>query len=427
MLSRYGRMAACIFILSCLTIQLVGCNSAHESTDQIRLPDLQQKQKHARTSAKHPELSLSMRNQISGSFKMTRNKGMTKQGQSGQSDQARRKIGRPRSPVRGIYVSGWIAGSSSRLKELIKLVGDTDLNAMVIDVKNDYGMMTYRSELREVREIGAGNQPAIADIRGLIKQLKSKHIYVIGRIVAFKDPLYARRKPSQALQKRSGGVWKDHQGNRWLNPFQPDVRSYNIAIAAEAAKLGFDEIQFDYVRFPDNGARVDREVSIDGRGKQGKGEIIGQFLREARKQIHQEGARLSADVYGLVTSYKEDLGIGQTWRSIATAVDVISPMTYPSHYSSGMYGVKKPDLQPHSIIRHAMMEAQQSNAILRENNLDTAKIRPWLQSFTAGWVHPHQRYGARQIRQQIQAAKEQGVNEFLLWSSNCRYDYRFEK
>lgn len=412
MLLRYGRMAACMLMLSCLTIQLIGCSSAHDSTDQVRLPDLQP-QKHSSKAAERPKLSLSVRNQTFGSFKMT--------------DQTRRKIDRPRSPVRGIYVSGWIAGSSSRLKKLIKLVDDTDLNAMVIDVKNEYGMMTYRSELREVRELGAGNQPAIADIKGLIKQLKSKDIYVIGRIVAFKDPLYARKKPSQALQKRSGGVWKDHQGNRWLNPFQHDVRSYNIAIAAEAAKLGFDEIQFDYVRFPDNGARVDREVAFDGRGKQGKGEIIGQFLSDARKQIHLEGVRLSADVFGLVTSYKEDLGIGQTWRSIAPAVDVISPMTYPSHYSSGIYGVKQPDLQPYSIIRHAMIEAQESNAILRENNLGTAKIRPWLQGFTAVWVHPHQRYGARQIRQQIQAAKEQGVNEFLLWSSNCRYEYRFEK
>lgn len=427
MLARCGRIAAYILILSTLMIQLSGCSSAHDSGDRIvRLPDLkpQQQQEHPnRLSTKPSELSLTVRNQAPGSVKKLK----SNKGTAGQSKGNYRKLHNPRGPVRGIYVSGWVAGSASRLNKLIKLIDDTDLNAMVIDVKNDYGQLTYRSELQEVHEIGASSQPAIADIKGLIKKLKSKDIYVIGRVVAFKDPLYARRKPSEALQKRGGGVWRDHQGNRWLNPFQPDVRSYNIAVAVEAARLGFDEIQFDYVRFPDNGARVDREVAYGRRGNLGKGEVIGQFLSDARKQVHQEGARLSADVYGLVTSYEEDLNIGQTWRSIAPAVDVISPMAYPSHYSSGMYGISKPDLQPYSVIRHAMMEAQQSNAILRENNLRTAKIRPWLQGFTASWVHPHQRYGAAQIRQQIQAAKEQGINEFLLWSSNCRYDYRFEK
>ncbi|MBW7475618.1 putative glycoside hydrolase [Paenibacillus oenotherae] len=413
-----GQRFVCTLLSVSIVVCLAGCSRV-ESNSHVPLPDIKAQHKPLQHLSKQPSLSLSRKNHFSRSidpndFKKHRL----------QASNRHRRIGTPNQPIKGIYVSGWIAGSKSRFNKLVKLIDDTDLNAMVIDIKNDYGQLTYRSKLREVNEIGAANQPAIANIEGLMKRLKSRNIYVIGRIVAFKDPLYGRKKPSLALQKRSGGVWTDHQGNRWLNPFQPEVRSYNIAIAREAAKLGFDEIQFDYVRFPDNGAKVDREVKYDRRMDRGKAEIIGDFLSEARRQVHEEGARVSADVFGLVTSYKEDLGIGQTWREIASAVDVISPMTYPSHYSKGMYGISRPDLQPYSIIRHAMMDARQSNAILRKNNEQAAEVRPWLQGFTASWVHPHQRYGAEQIHKQIQAAKEQGVNGFLLWSSNCRYDYR---
>ncbi|QHW35125.1 putative glycoside hydrolase [Paenibacillus rhizovicinus] len=330
-----------------------------------------------------------------------------------------------RQPVRGIYVSGWVAGSKHRLDRLIQLVDKTDLNAMVIDVKNDYGQLTYRSSLPAVKAIGADRHVAINDISGLICKLKAKNIYVIGRVVAFKDPLYAKQYPAMALQKRNGGVWHDVQGKAWLDPFQSQVRTYNIAIAEEAAAKGFDEIQFDYVRFPDNGGKVDREVRYyNPRGKS-KAQMISTFLSSARHQLHVKGARVSADVFGLVTSSTNDMGIGQSWRSISGAVDVISPMTYPSHYSTGMYGVKQPDLSPYAIIHHAMADAQHRNAIMRQSgHASTAQVRPWLQSFTAKWVHPHQTYGAEQVNKQVQAARDQGIDEFLLWSSNCKYDYR---
>ncbi|REE83826.1 hypothetical protein A8990_1163 [Paenibacillus taihuensis] len=338
-----------------------------------------------------------------------------------------RKLSVPNQPVKGIYVSGWVAGSKKRLDRLIQLVDRTDLNAMVIDVKNDYGQLTYKSALPEVNDIGADRHAAIGDITGLLQKLKAKHIYVIGRIVTFKDPLYAKSYPSMALQRKSGGVWRDVQGKAWLDPFQQQVRSYNAAIAREAASIGFDEIQFDYVRFPDNGAKVDREVQFSSsRGGKSKSQVISQFLEEATGGVHTAGARVSADVFGLVTSSTNDMGIGQSWRAISSVVDVISPMTYPSHYSTGMYGVKQPDLSPYAIIRHAMMDANHRNSLIRSTGADRtpAVIRPWLQSFTAKWVHPHQQYGAEQVNKQIQAARDQGVHEFLLWSSNCKYDYR---
>ncbi|MFC5648010.1 putative glycoside hydrolase [Paenibacillus solisilvae] len=322
-------------------------------------------------------------------------------------------------------MSGWVAGSKKRLNQLIALIERTDLNAMVIDVKNDYGKLTYRSDLSQIKSIGADNEPAISDVRQLLQKLKKKNIYVIGRIVTFKDPLYARKYPSMALQSRSGGVWQDTQGHAWLDPYQPAVRSYNQSIAMEAASLGFDEIQFDYVRFPDNGAKVDREVRYSGHSNKTKPEIISQFLHESRVKMNRQGVRVSADVFGLVTSSPNDMGIGQSWRGITSSVDVISPMTYPSHYSTGMYGVKQPDLAPAAIIKHAMKDAQERNKyISRERKQRPAEIRPWLQGFTATWVHPHQQYQSEQIRKQVEAAKAQGIKQFLLWSSNCKYDYR---
>lgn len=340
-------------------------------------------------------------------------------------DNVTRSLAARNQPVKGIYVSGWVAGSKNRLDRLVQLVDDTDLNAMVIDVKNDYGLMTYRSSLPAVKAIGADRHIAIGDIQGLLQRLKAKNIYVIGRIVTFKDPLYARVHPAMALQKRGGGVWRDAQGKAWLDPFQPDVRAYNRAIAEEAASVGFDEVQFDYVRFPDNGGKVDREVRYHNANGQSKSDVISAFLRDARQHVHKRGARVSADVFGLVTSSPGDMGIGQSWRAVSGAVDAISPMTYPSHYSTGMYGIKQPDLNPYAVIHHAMADAKHRNALMRSGGQGTtATIRPWLQSFTARWVHPHQTYGAEQVNKQVQAARDLGIRDFLLWSSNCRYDYR---
>ncbi|SDX54165.1 putative glycoside hydrolase [Paenibacillus sp. CF384] len=404
-------------------IVCAGCNSA-DRQDQVSLPPLKQQ---SQTNTDLQQLTVKHNSRSAPSMKPT-TKILTSTAAANSKHSiaaASRKIHKPEQPVRGIYVSGWVAGSKKRMDALIDLLDKTDLNAMVIDVKNDYGQMTYNSKLPAVHAIGADRHVAISDIEGLLAKLKAKHIYVIGRIVTFKDPLYAKMHPSMALQKQGGGVWRDVQGKAWLNPFQKQVRQYNAAIAGEAAAKGFDEIQFDYVRFPDNGAKVDREVRYGDREGRTKSDVIAYFLRQGRTSVHKSGARISADVFGLVTSSTNDMGIGQSWRAVSSAVDVISPMTYPSHYSTGMYGVKQPDLNPYPIIRQAMMDAKRRNAIIQSSgSQSTATIRPWLQSFTARWVHPHQQYGAAQVNKQIQAAREQGIHEFLLWSSNCKYDYR---
>ncbi len=405
-----------IALTICGLIGSAGCGSKEEPNNGVPLkseipglPGITMKQ----ISVNHSAKSIYIRHKANKSSGPTKTQSLT---HSASND--------PDKRIRGIYVSGWVAGNVKRINQLIELIDQTDLNAMVIDVKNDYGKLTYRSKLPQIKSIGADSKPVISNVRQLLRKLKRNNIYVIGRIVTFKDPLFAHKYPTMALQARSGGVWHDSHGHSWLNPYQPAVRSYNQSIAAEAAAIGFDEIQFDYVRFPDNEVMVDKEVHYSLRNNKTKQQIISQFLRESRALIHKTGAKVSADVFGLVTSSKDDMGIGQSWNDIASSVDVISPMTYPSHYSTGIYGVKQPDLAPAAIIGHAMKDAQKHNGYIRRKGKRPADIRPWLQSFTATWLHPHQRYNTEQVHKQIEAAKAQGVKQFLLWSPNCKYDYR---
>jgi len=325
--------------------------------------------------------------------------------------------------VRGIYVSGWVAGGTKAMGKLTRLVEQTDLNAMVIDVKNDFGQLTYDSKLPAVDMLGADANPAIRDLPALLQRLKAKGIYTIGRVVVFKDPLLAKRRTEWAIHTKNGKQWQDRTGIPWVDPYHPDVRAYNIAIAEEAARLGFQEIQFDYVRFPDNAEEMDKVVRYHNPEGRPKEDVIGSFLRDARPVLHQAGAALSADVFGLVTSSRDDMGIGQTWRQVASSVDAVSPMTYPSHYSDGTYGIRHPDLEPDKVIRRAMEDAVYRNKILAGEGKKPGVVRPWLQAFTATWVHPHQSYQADEINQQVRAAKQAGIRQFLLWSSNCKYSY----
>ncbi|MFD0695466.1 putative glycoside hydrolase [Paenibacillus sp. GCM10027628] len=328
----------------------------------------------------------------------------------------------PKVKVKGIYVSAWSA-VGTKFEQLIQLVDQTDLNAMVIDVKNDSGQVTYASAVPLVNEIGANSNVIIKDMQTKLQQLKTKGIYSIARVVVFKDPYLSRMKDTYAIKSRSGDVWRDSKGIAWVDPYKEGVWDYNIQIAKEAADLGFDEIQFDYVRFPENGKKVDQEADFDNSQGWTKPQVIEGFLKRAKEQIGRK-AYLSADVFGLTTSSDNDMGIGQDWSMISKQVHYISPMLYPSHYSSGVYGVKSPDLQPYSIISKAISDALTKNEQLKRTSSEIAEIRPWYQDFTATWVKPHKTYGKEDVNEQIKAAKERGVDQFLLWNSSSIYSYR---
>ncbi|WP_230633013.1 putative glycoside hydrolase [Paenibacillus athensensis] len=327
-----------------------------------------------------------------------------------------------RHDVKGIYVSAWSA-VGRKLDQLIQLVETTDLNAMVIDIKNDSGQITYASAVPQVNQIGANSNRVIPDVKGLLQRLKSKNIYTIARVVVFKDPYLGGKRSDLAMRSKTGKVWRDKKGVAWVDPFKSEVWDYNIAIAKEAAALGFDEIQFDYVRFPENGKRLDQEVKFDNPQQWSKSQAIEGFLKKAKDQVGSV-AYLSADVFGLTTSSNDDMGIGQEWLKMSKEIDFISPMLYPSHYASGVYGVKSPDLQPYAIIRKAVMDGKAKNDQLGQASVRAADIRPWLQDFTATWIKPHKKYGTADVREQIKAAREQGVDQFLLWNSTSTYTYQ---
>lgn len=316
--------------------------------------------------------------------------------------------------VKGIYVSGPKAGSSG-MKDLISLVEDTRLNAMVIDVKNDSGEITYKMDQDMVKEIGAAKN-YVSDMPGLLKNLGEKDIYRIARIVAFKDPLLAEAKPELALKKKDGSVFRDKSGLAWVNPYKTEVWDYLLEVCRKAAALGFDEIQFDYIRFSTDSAMKEVDFGPEAESKS-KEEVITQFTRYMYENLAELGVYVSADVYGIVINSDTDQRIvGQNYEKMAETLDYICPMIYPSHYADGSYGVSHPDLDPYTIIKEALSE---SAAVLKQTK--AATVRPWLQDFTATWLKNHQTYDKKQIEKQIQAVEDSGYEEWILWNGSNRY------
>ncbi len=310
----------------------------------------------------------------------------------------------------------------NRFERAVALAIETEVNAFVIDVKDDTGLMTYESSLDIVEEVNGNRGVRIEDVEGMLQTLKKYDIYTIARIVTFKDENFAVKKPDHSIQLKNGGVWKDYSGTSWVNPFDEYVWDYNIAIAREAALKGFDEIQFDYVRFPDNAIVYNPITNFPGRNDREKDEAIGDFLEYAEKELVDYNVFTAADVFGLITKgwddYPED--IGQSWIEMAPYVDYMCPMVYPSHYGEWWYGYEVPDAHPYGVLKGSMEEAIEKNAAIDNDSL----IRPWIQGFTAGWVEGHIYYSPSKIRDQILASKELGINEYLIWAPGNTYDPR---
>lgn len=317
--------------------------------------------------------------------------------------------------VKGIFVTGHTA-QSPRMDELITLIEETELNAMVIDVKDDNGFMLYYSEAAERYNPIANEHYYVEDIVSLIKRLKEKNIYLIARIVTFKSPLYAKTHPERAIVYReSGKLYSDGDRLIWASPHDRILWDYNIAVAKEAAAYGFDEVQFDYVRFP----AIANQKGMDYRNENGESQTaaIQNFLKAAYEALREHEVVISADVFGWAASALDDVGIGQHWEAITNVVDVISPMMYPSHYGPGNFGLPVPDAFPYETIDRSIKAA-----ISRNDNVYTpGRIRPWIQDFTASWVSGHIRYGAKEVKAQIDALKANGIEEYLLWNAGNYY------
>lgn len=324
--------------------------------------------------------------------------------------------------VRGIYVTGQSAGGS-QFNELVKLVETTDLNAMVIDIKDDWGNVTFKAD-KDSPYAGIG-ETYIADPRELLKTMEQKQIYPIARIVVFKDSLLAKKKPGLSFQD-GGKVWVNNRGEAFVNPFLKEVWDYNVGIAIEAAKLGFKEIQFDYVRFPEGFENRDQQLKY-GMGEyknrkednvQKRVHAVTDFVAYARQKLKPYGAQVSVDIFGYTATLPEAPGIGQNFSKISENVDVISSMIYPSHWTS-YFGIAKPDLEPYQLVREY---AKVENAKLAE--LESPPVsRPWIQDFTASYLGSgnYKVYGKAEVEAQIKALHDSGIKEFLLWNAGNTY------
>jgi len=310
-------------------------------------------------------------------------------------------------------MNGWVF-SSSRFYDLVALADTTEINALVIDVKDATGYITYRSSVATALEIGANGLVRISDPRSRLALLHERGIHPIARIVVARDPLLAKRKVAWAIHDSSGALWRDGLGEPWVDAHNDSVWSYAAALAEEAVLMGFREIQFDYIRFPDEPPeRLGRTVYPARRPGESRRAAIRRNVELLRDRVRRAGVPFTLDVFGLTTSARGDLGIGQVWEDLSGAADVILPMVYPSHYRRGSFGLSNPNREPYIVIRRAMEEA-----IERNRGVPTpAKIRPYLQAFTIYRV----RYGPEEVAAQIRAVEEVGLTDWVLWNARGVY------
>ncbi|SEM77189.1 hypothetical protein SAMN05192533_105256 [Mesobacillus persicus] len=320
-------------------------------------------------------------------------------------------------PIKGIYLTAKSVSTESKFNDLTNLVANTGLNTMVIDIKDDEGRITYDSDLPLVNEIKSDQNAPIQDLASVVQILKKQDIYTIARIVVFKDPYLAKKKSEWAIKSKNNTLWKDKSGVMWVDPHRKEVWDYSISIAQEVTKLGFDEVQWDYVRFPDY-KNIDKEVIFASSPFKTKEAAIGGFLKYSYSKVKTPTVTISADVFGLTTSVKDDMGIGQKWETMTQHVDVISPMMYPSHYAKGTYGIANPEADPYQLIKKGLKDAIEKNKKVQSQGKTVAKIRPWYQDFDMKVP-----YSLKEVQDQIHAGNELGINEYLLWNARNTYSF----
>ena len=318
--------------------------------------------------------------------------------------------------LRGLYVNRW-AALGSKLNRLIDVAKTTEINALVLDVKDDRGFVLYRSKVALAREIGAdtadGHWMSDKRLRAVLDTMTAHGIYPIARIVVAKDPLLAEKKLELAIKRRSDlKPWLDKNGNPWLDPHQPAVWEYAADLAREAYDLGFSEVQFDYVRFPDEKRLVTETVYPLANGRT-RAQVIREQLGFLRRTLKPRGIRVTADVFGLTATDTTDMGIGQRWEMFVDQVDAVLPMVYPAHFARGTYKLRNPNARPYETIDHALKDA-----IARSKPIaNAAQIIPWYQDFTLGPPH----YYAEHIRAQKKAGYDNGFQSWILWNPKSNY------
>ncbi|MCX7635207.1 MAG: putative glycoside hydrolase, partial [Syntrophales bacterium] len=311
----------------------------------------------------------------------------------------------PPPKVKGIHVSIYVAADRKLFPALVDLVKRTELNGMQIDIKDESGRVGYDSKVQLAEQVGSDMPKGGMNLGRVMDKCWYNDIYTIGRVVCFKDPIVARKRPDLAVHDKQGGLWGKGE---WLDPYNREVWNYLLELSKEAASWGFKEIQFDYVRFPSDGDVTTCVFpSQDGRPK---GQVILDFLQFMRENLKPLGVSLSADLFGLTASSQGEMGIGQDVTNIASYMDYLSPMVYPSHYNKGEYNISVPEADPY---RTVFMSLEDFKRKMEGTN---CRLRPWLQDFSLKI-----RYTPDMVRAQMQACYDAGVEEWLLWDPDCTF------
>lgn len=311
--------------------------------------------------------------------------------------------------VKGLYLTAYSAGNPAKINEIIKLVSSTELNAIVIDVKDYSGYVLYNSQLPFVNKLKL-KSVRIKDLSALAAKLRQNNIYAIARISSFQDPLLAEKKTDWAIKSKKGGLWRDKKGLAWVDPTNRNVWKYVASIAKEATEAGFDEINFDYIRFPTDGPMND---IIYTNGGQKRREVIANFFKFMSAEFQDAPVYLSADLFGLTTekSGEDDMMIGQRLSDAVKYFDYVCPMVYPSHYPPNYLNYKNPADHPYEVVFHAMTAGMKQAVGAR------AHLRSWIQDFNMGAI-----YDGAKVRAEIKASDDAGADGWILWNAANRYD-----
>ncbi|MBI2627921.1 MAG: hypothetical protein HYW71_00585 [Candidatus Niyogibacteria bacterium] len=317
-------------------------------------------------------------------------------------------------PVKAIYMTSWVAGTSDWRDRLVEFIEKSELNAVVIDIKDYTGRISFEVVDPALMAVGS-QEKRIPDIREFIGNLHEKNIYAIARISVFQDIFLVKKRPDLAVKTKTGAVWKDYKGISWLDPCAKEVWDYTVKIAREAEQAGFDELNFDYIRFPSDGnmANIVYSFCRSGAGLPSKAERLEEFFKYLSDNLKDMGRSLSADLFGMVTVNADDLNIGQVLEKAAPYFNYLAPMVYPSHYPKGFNNYQNPAAHPYEIVYQAMAEA--SRRLIAASSTPK-KLRPWIQDFDLG-----AEYTAEMVNLQKKAVYDAGLTGWMAWDAGNKY------
>lgn len=331
----------------------------------------------------------------------------------------------PKDGVKGIYINAYSINNPKSFKKNLDLIDSTKLNTVVIDIKDDYGNITcdFKSDNKDIKYA----TDKVIDAEDFINKMHKKGIYVIGRITTFKDSIITEKHPDWGFVLEDGSLWKNGLDEAFMNPYLDEVRNYNLKIAELAANVGFDEIQFDYVRFAEGFETFNDKLDyskgkwekIQKKDEDKRVDAITSFVKEAREMLQAYDTPCGIDVFGYSMQVGKAGGIGQDFKEISNQADVMSSMIYPSHWGLYSFDIEKPDLEPYELVKRYLKEEQKELSKIEHK----PKSRPWIQDFTASWIGKgnYMVYDAKAVEAQIKAIYDSGQDEFLIWNSASKY------